>query len=65
MTATARYPATASVYEVVRMRPGAKARLETVGLTREHYSLRIRDAARALGVPVERITEIVEGQPEE
>lgn len=63
MTATAKYPATASVYEVVRMKPGAKARLETVGVTREHYSFRIGDAARAVGVPVERLTEIIEAEP--
>ena len=60
MSATAKYPETASVYELIRMKPGAMARLESVGVTREHFSFRIRDAARDLGVPVERLTELVE-----
>lgn len=60
MSATAKYPETASVYELIRMKPGAMARLESVGVTREHFSFRIRDAARDLGVPVERLTELVQ-----
>lgn len=65
MSATAKYPETASVYELARVKPGAMARLESVGVTREHYSFRIGDAARALGVPVERLTEIIEAEPGE
>ncbi len=63
MSTTANYPGTASVYELVRTRPGALERLESVGVTREFYSFKISDAARAIGLPVERLTEIVESPP--
>lgn len=38
-------------------------RLQSVGVTREHFSFRIEDAARAVGVPVERLAEIAAQQP--
>lgn len=60
MNATTRYPGSASVYELVRTRPGAVARLSEVGVTRELYDHRIGEAARAVGVPVERLRELVE-----
>jgi hypothetical protein len=60
MNATTRYPGSASVYELVRTRPGAIARLSKVGVTRDLYDHRIGDAARAVGVPVERLRELVE-----
>lgn len=60
MNATTRYPWSASVYELVRTRPGAIARLRKVGVTRDLYDHRIGDAARAVGVPVERLRELVE-----
>lgn len=63
MSATAKFPGTASVYELVRTRPGALERLQSVGVTREYFSFRIEDAARAVGVPVERLAEIAEQQP--
>ena len=38
-------------------------RLKSVGVTREHFSFRIEDAARAVGVPVERLAEIAAQHP--
>ena len=38
-------------------------RLHSVGVTREYFSFRIEDAARAVGVPVERLAEIADAQP--
>lgn len=55
-----RYPGSASVYELVRTRPGALARLNEVGVTRELFDHRLGDAARAVGLPVERLTELIE-----
>ncbi|MEP7216375.1 MAG: hypothetical protein ABI782_08980 [Anaerolineaceae bacterium] len=63
MTTTVKFPGTASVYELVRTRPGALERLQSVGVTREYFSFRIDDAARAIGVPMERLAEIAERQP--
>lgn len=63
MTTTIKFPGTASVYELVRTRPGAMERLRSVGVTREHFSFRIDDAARAVGVPVERLAEIAAERP--
>ena len=58
-----RFPGNASVYELIRTRPGARERLNAVGVTSEYFDYRIGDAARAVGVPVERIAEIVECEP--
>lgn len=63
MTTTVKFPGTASVYELVRTRPGAMARLQSVGVTREHFSFRIDDAARAVGLPVERLEAIANELP--
>jgi len=60
MNATMRYPGSASVYELVRTRPGALARLNEAGITRDLFDHRVGDAARAVGLPVERLTEIIE-----
>ncbi len=54
-----RFPLNATVYEAMRARPGASARLSAVGLTREFYDYRISDAARAVGLPVERLAAIL------
>ncbi|HEY4669422.1 MAG TPA: hypothetical protein VIH05_06575 [Tepidiformaceae bacterium] len=59
MATATRFPQNASVYELIRARPGARARLSRVGLTREHLDYRLGDAAEALGVPVEQISELV------
>ncbi|MEO6398680.1 MAG: hypothetical protein ABIP13_09460 [Tepidiformaceae bacterium] len=63
MAATVKFPETATVYELLRTRPGAMERLQSVGVTREHFSFRIDDAARAVGLPVERLAAIAEEQP--
>jgi hypothetical protein len=60
MGSTIRYPGNVSIYEAVRTRPGAFARLERAGLTREHLDYRIGDAARLLGLPLERLTELIQ-----
>jgi len=60
MAVETRYPASVSVYEALRARPGALARLESLGLTRDYLDFRIDDAARALGMPVERLTALLE-----
>lgn len=54
-----RFPLNATVYEAMRTRPGAGARLSAVGLTREYYDYRIADAAHALGLPVERLSALI------
>ena len=56
---TQRFPLNATVYEAMRTRPGAGARLSAVGLTRDYYDYRITDAARAVGLPVERLSAII------
>lgn len=38
-------------------------RLQSVGVTTEYFSFRIEDAARAVGLPVERLAEIAHEQP--
>lgn len=64
MGTTAQYPANASIYEIIRTRPGARARLLELGLTREHFDFPLGEAARALGIPVERLAEAVAADPE-
>ncbi|MCL4243468.1 MAG: hypothetical protein KJ048_19120 [Dehalococcoidia bacterium] len=60
MTATTlRLPGNASIYELVRNRPGAAARLHKLGLSRDDMDLRLGEAARRAGVPVERIAEVL------
>ncbi len=52
------FPGNASVYELIRTRPGVAARLNAVGVTSDYFDYKIGDAARAVGVPVERIAEL-------
>ncbi len=54
-----RLPGNASIYELVRTRPGAAARLQQLGLSRDDMDLRLGDAARRTGVSVERIAEVL------
>jgi hypothetical protein len=56
---TLRLPGNASVYELIRTRPGAVARLNELGLSRDDLDLRLGEAARRAGVPVERIAEVL------
>jgi hypothetical protein len=63
MNDSIRFPGNASVYELIRTRPGARERLSAVGVTSDYFDYRIGDAARAVGVTVERIAEIVEREP--
>ena len=63
MIGPSRFPGNASVYELIRTRPGARERLNAVGVTSDYIDYRIGDAARAVGVPVERIAEIVRREP--
>jgi hypothetical protein len=62
--ATARFPLNATLYEAMRTHPGAQARLSAVGLTREFYDYRIVDAARAVGVPLDRVSALLEPEPQ-
>ncbi|MCC7364751.1 MAG: hypothetical protein IT303_10300 [Dehalococcoidia bacterium] len=63
MAYEARVPGSVSVYEALRVRPAAGPRLARMGVTRELYDYRIADAATLLGVPVERLTAVIEGEP--
>jgi len=56
MTDAPRVSPSVSVYEALRVHPGSTARLASLGLTPDLYDHRIRDAARVLGVSVERLT---------
>jgi hypothetical protein len=60
VTDSIRYPRSASVYEIVRTRPGARERLDAAGVTPHFVTYRVADAARELGVPVERLAQIAE-----
>lgn len=57
---TASYPTSASIYELVRLRPSVRPQLEHLGVTDEYLGYRISEAARAVGVPASRIAAIVE-----
>ena len=56
---TRRLPGNASLYELVRTRPGAASRLREIGLSRDDLDLRLGEAASRTGVPVERIAEVL------
>jgi hypothetical protein len=58
-----RFPLNATLYEAMRTHPGAQARLSAVGLTRDFYDYRIVDAARAVGVPLDRVSALLEPEP--
>lgn len=60
---TQRFPLNATVYEAMRTHPGATARLSAVGLTRDYYDYRITDAARAVGLPVEELSALIDDDP--
>ena len=51
------YPGNASVYELLRTHPAARSKLAGMGVTTELLGYKIGDAARAVGMPVERLTE--------
>jgi len=59
MTSATTFPDTASVYELVRLRPALRDRLNAIGLTDQYYSYRINEAARAVGIPSDRIAALV------
>jgi hypothetical protein len=59
-----RFPLNATLYEAMRTHPGATARLSAVGLTREFYDYRIVDAARAVGLPLDRVSALLEDEAE-
>ncbi len=62
-TPTVPYPKSASIYELVRLRPFVRTQLADLGVTDEYLGYRIGDAARAVGVPVERIAALVQREP--
>ena len=64
MNEPGKFPGSASVYELVRIRPGVRTGLNSVGVTSDYFDYRIDDAARALGVPIERIAELAEHEPQ-
>jgi len=65
MTQTTRIPRTVSLYEIVRTHPEAAIRLSSAGIGREYFDHRIVDAARAMGIPVARLTGLLELEDEE
>ena len=62
MQPATRIPGNASVYELIRTRPEARERLNAAGITNDFLDYRIGDAARAVGVPLERILALAEPQ---
>ncbi len=60
MTVATRFPANASIYEMVRTGHGTLKSLSQVGLSREDLDLRVRDAARRTGLPVDTLTQKLE-----
>ncbi len=64
MPTLVRYPSNASVYEALRARHGAIAQLQRAGLTRDYLEYRLDDAARVVGMPLERFTEILVPAPQ-
>jgi len=55
-------PPTVSVFEALRVYPRASARVATLGITPDLYDLRVAEAARAVGVPVERLATAIRGE---
>jgi hypothetical protein len=51
-----RFPANASIYELVRTGHGSLKSLSEVGLSREDLDLRVRDAAQRTGLAVDTLT---------
>ena len=49
------------MYELLRTGHGSLQGLQKVGLTREDLGLRMQEAARRTGLPVETLAEKIEG----
>lgn len=60
MAVALRLPGNASMYELLRTGHGSFKSLSKVGLSREDLDLRVDDAARRTGLPVETLTEKLE-----
>ncbi len=65
MPETIRISRNVSLYEVVRTHPRVAARLSSAGIGRDYFDYRIVDAARAIGVPVARLTGLLEIEREQ
>jgi len=63
-TPTVPYPKSASIYELVRLRPSVRPQLADLGVTDEYLGYRIIEAARAVGVPAERIAALAQQESE-
>lgn len=63
MSLERQFPNSVSIYEALRTRPDAAPRLARMGVTRELYDYRLPEAARRLGVPVERLTAALQAGP--
>ena len=60
MPETMRIPRTVSLYEVVRTHPEAANRLSSAGIGPEFLDHRLVDAAKEIGVPVDRLAGLLE-----
>ena len=60
MAVATRLPSNASMYELLRTGHGSLQGLQKVGLTREDLGLRMQDAARRTGLPMETLAEKIE-----
>lgn len=58
--ATAALPANASMYELLRTGHASLQGMNRLGLSREDLDLRLRDAARRTGLPVQALSEKLE-----
>lgn len=61
MAVATRLPGNASMYELLRTGHGSLQGLQKVGLSREDLDLRVREAARRTGLPVDTLAEKLEG----
>lgn len=60
MAVALRLPGNASMYELLRTGHGSLKSLSKVGLSREDLDLRVDDAVRRTGLPVDTLTEKLE-----
>lgn len=60
MAVAVRLPSNASMYELLRTGHGSIKSLSKVGLSREDLDLRVQEAARRTGLPVDALTERLE-----
>jgi hypothetical protein len=65
MASITRLPRNVTLYEAVRTQPGALSRLSSAGVSPEYFDYRLCDAARALHIPVERLTALIAAQPDD